>query len=148
MSKEKSGRGGVRAGAGRKPKPATERARRITITLPPELVAVAESIGGGNQIRKRSAGIAAALELWQSYNPPAAPARVELWRALDGGALYAVLVERGICINAAGPLDPQEAEAVRGGDTAILIWDGPLSDEIAEREDTGHHYERVWPPAN
>lgn len=82
MSKEKSGRGGVHAGAGRKPKP-PQRARRITITLPPNLSPWPRASAAATSFRKRSTGIATALELWQWCQPQAAQ-RASVWRALEG----------------------------------------------------------------
>lgn len=46
-------RGGARKGAGRKKKPVSEKYVTVTVSLPPRVAAIAQSIGGSNNAKKR-----------------------------------------------------------------------------------------------
>lgn len=139
MTKRKPG-----AVRGRPRLSSSEETTYIQISLVPSHITALGHIGGGNV----SEGVRRALLAWlAAYAPAQYPGRcVELWRQTAGGALVAVLCERGRPIMAAGPLDAAAAERVRAGDTD-LDWSAAMADFINLADESGDEpaYARVWP---
>lgn len=132
-----SKRGGARPGSGRKRKPPAEHARRLTITLPPEILAAVRAASGGNE----SALIASVLAAHFAAQP-APIRRAELWQRTSTGDRYAVLTDGGIPLYAAGPLDDAGAAAVEAGQPPE--WDAATGDMVAAGDEAGQ-FVRLWP---
>ena len=132
MTKRKPG-----AVRGRPPLYPSGRMKPVQLTLPPDLIAALEDVGGGN--------LSAGLRLAAQQAVRAAACRVEIWRHDATGALFAVLCDGGRPISAAGPLSDGEADAVRSGHTPA--WSDALADAINEEDEQADAstYRRVWP---
>ena len=109
---------------------------RVTITMTPNHFHVAQQLGDGNV----SAGVRIIADNWLSYNQPLVK-RVELWQHRTSGERYAVVTEGGVCVDASGPLNQADVDAIMAGSEDVE-WSGELSDDIAEHDE---EYRRIWP---
>lgn len=133
--REKAQHGGRRPGAGRPPV-SDGKTMRVTITMTPNHFHVAQQLGDGNV----SAGVRIIADNWLSYNQPLVK-RVELWQHRTSGERYAVVTEGGVCVDASGPLNQADVDAIMAGSEDVE-WSGELSDDIAEHDE---EYRRIWP---
>ena len=135
MTGKKAASGGARRGAGRKPVPLDKRRGSRTITLSPDLLAVARRLGDGNV----SAGVAVALS---HFAAGPVPREVQIWRRVADGAHFVVLWQGGL-LGATGPLSLAAAQAIRRGETPLPEqWDAALADALDAGWDAGE-YEQV-----
>ena len=133
----KTTHGGARRGAGR-PTISTSGLVRVPVYLPPELIAVAGTLGHGNI----SAGVRAALaSLAESANPPR---ELQVWRHKPSGSHYLIIWE-GALVAAAGPMPPDQAQAMQSGAQPLpAVFDPALADWADDAWDRGE-MEKVQP---
>lgn len=113
--------GGKRAGAGRKPVSELGTVA-ITVTLTPDLLTVAGTLGDGNI----SAGIRAALAPYADDQPPTREVQIWRWQ----GAHYVVLWQ-GAMVAACGPLSLEQAQAMRRGAVPLPEqWQPAVADAL------------------
>ena len=120
--------GGKRAGAGRKPVSELGTVA-ITVTLTPDLLTVAGTLGDGNI----SAGIRAALAHFADDVLPQREVQIWRWR----GEHYIVLWQ-GMMIAACGPMPPEQAQAMCSGATPLPAqWNPATADVLDDAFDRG-----------
>lgn len=133
----KSTHGGARPNSGRKPVSPLG-LLEITVTLPPDLLAVAGTLGDGNV----SEGVRRALA---HFAEQAGPSReLQVWAHKPTGQHY-LIIWQGALIAAAGPMSLEQAQAMQSGaapqpakyDPAVTDW----ADAAWDRDDM----ERVQP---
>ena len=112
MTKRKPG-----AVRGRPPFYSTGRMRPVQLTIPPEVVAVLEDVGGGNV----SEGVRIVALAWLESNRPAAR-ELQVWRHAPTGDYYLVAWQGGLS-GCAGPMPVERAQATaEGRESEPEVW--------------------------
>ena len=125
MTKRKPG-----AVRGRPPLYPSGRMKPVQLTLPPDLIAALEDVGGGNV----SEGVRIVTLAWLESNRPA-KRELQVWRHTPTGNYYLVAWQGGLS-GCAGPMPVERAQATAEGrqpepeiwpdvvDWADTAWDG------------------------
>lgn len=115
--------GGARRGAGRKPVSPLGLVP-VTLTLPPDLITIAGTLGHGNV----SEGVRLALASFaESVNPPR---ELQVWAHKPTGNYYLVIWQ-GALVAAAGPMPLEQAQAMQAGATPLPeMFDPDLADWV------------------
>lgn len=118
--------GGARRGAGRKPVSEFGTVA-IAVTLPPDLITVAGTLGNGNI----SAGIRAALAMAAPGVLPQQERQIWRWR----GEHY-IVIWQGAMIAAAGPMPLEQAQAMCSGAARLPDqWQPEIADQLDDAWD-------------
>jgi hypothetical protein len=126
-----SNHGGARQGAGR---PAGREGAPVTVYLPADLAAIAQTLGNGNA----SEGIRIALA---SFANLSIPRELQHWQHNSGE--HYVIVWQGALIAAVGPLNAEQAAAMAAGDKPLPVQVDPSLADWADDEWDAGRMERI-----